>query len=48
MFANLISDMDLHYFDKSSELAVPEPVVGKLYAALVSSDWHRVKVISIV
>ena len=28
MFANLISDMDLHYFDKSSELAVPVPVVG--------------------
>ena len=60
MFDNLISDMDLHYFDKDSEpgnivrifdrsrkrniSVVLEPVVGKIYAAQVSSDWHRVKV----
>jgi len=46
MFDNLISDMDLHYFDKSSELDVIEPEVGKLYAAQVSSDWHRVQILS--
>ena len=47
MFDNPVSDMDLHYFDNNCEAvaAVPEPVVGKLYAAQVSSDWHRVKVI---
>jgi len=46
MFDNLISDMDLHYFDKSSELDISEPEIGKLYAAQVSSDWHRVRILS--
>ena len=60
MYDNLISDMDLHYFDKFKTpgrqfmlivahsqylmLGVTDIEVGKVYAAQVSSDWHRVKV----
>ena len=62
-YDNLISDMDLHYFDKNNtpgmQIAptilpfinysylisgVTEVAVGKVYAAQISSDWHRVKV----
>jgi len=46
MYDNLISDMDLHYFDKTKTPGVTDIIVGKLYAAQVSSDWHRVKVVS--
>ena len=60
MYDNLISDIDLHYFDKFKTpgkqfmlivahsqylmLGVTDIQVGKVYAAQVSSDWHRVKV----
>ncbi len=37
--------MDLHYYDKSAIPGLQEPDIGKIYAAQVSSDWHRVKVI---
>jgi len=46
MYDNLISDMDLHYFDKFKTPGVTDIQVGKVYAAQVSSDWHRVKVVS--
>merc|ERR550539_303224 len=36
--------MDLHYYDKDAIPRVGQPEVGKIYAAQVSSDWHRVKV----
>ena len=36
--------MDLHYYDKAAIPRVGQPEVGKIYAAQVSSDWHRVKV----
>ena len=38
--------MDLHYYDKSAIPGLQEPEIGKIYAAQVSSDWHRVKVSS--
>ena len=43
----LSGSMDLHYFDKSKIPVVKTPEIGKLYAAHVSSDWHRVKVVEI-
>lgn len=39
--------MDLHYYDKAAIPRVVQPEVGKIYAAQVSSDWHRVKVIEV-
>ena len=36
--------MDLHYYDKDAIPRIGQPEVGKIYAAQVSSDWHRVKV----
>jgi len=48
MFENLISEMELHYFDKTGQPVVASPEVGKLYAAQVASDWHRVRVLSCV
>jgi hypothetical protein len=44
-FEELSSGMDLHYYDKSAIPGLQEPDIGKIYAAQVSSDWHRVKVI---
>ncbi len=43
----LSSSMDLAYFDKSNIPVVKNPEIGKLYAAHVSSDWQRVKVVEI-
>ena len=68
MFENLISEMELHYFDKTGQPGTPlydstsispnpsypsfvvvaSPEVGKLYAAQVASDWHRVRVMHIL
>ena len=39
--------MDLHYYDKEAIPRVGQPEVGKIYAAQVSSDWHRVKVVEV-
>lgn len=39
--------MDLHYYDKEAIPRIGQPEVGKIYAAQVSSDWHRVKVIEV-
>jgi len=46
-FEDLSSNMDLHYYDKAAipRVAAPEP--GRVYAAQVSSDWHRVKVLEV-
>lgn len=46
-FEDLSSNMDLHYYDKNAIPGVGEPEVGKIYAAQVSSDWHRVKVVEV-
>merc|ERR1719219_498915 len=46
MYEDLISGLDLHYFDASQTAGVTDIVLGKLYAAQISSDWHRVKVLS--
>jgi len=46
-FEDLSSNMDLHYYDKQAIPRVSQPEVGKIYAAQVSSDWHRVKVIEV-
>ena len=46
-FDELSATMDLHYYDKSSIPGVQKPEIGKLYAAYVSSDWHRVKVVEL-
>ena len=43
-FEDLSSNMDLHYYDKQTIPRVGQPEVGKIYAAQVSTDWHRVKV----
>lgn len=43
-FEELSSGMDLHYYDKAAIPGLQEPDIGKIYAAQVSSDWHRVKV----
>ena len=43
-FEDLSSNMDLHYYDKATIPRVGQPEVGKIYAAQVSADWHRVKV----
>ena len=37
--------MDLHYYDKDAIPRIGQPELGKVYAAQVSSDWHRVKVL---
>ena len=39
--------MDLHYYDKDAIPRVGQPEVGKIYAAQVSSDWHRVRVLEV-
>jgi len=46
-FEDLSSNMDLHYYDKEAIPRVGQPEVGKIYAAQVSSDWHRVKVVEV-
>ena len=47
LFDDLSSDMDIHYYDKTAIPGVGRPEIGKLYAAHVSSDWHRVKVVEL-
>jgi len=46
-FEDLSSNMDLHYYDKAAIPRVSQPEVGKIYAAHLSSDWHRVKVVEV-
>ena len=46
-FDDLSGSMDLHYYDKSAIPGVQRPEIGKLYAAHVSADWHRVKVVEL-
>ena len=46
-FDELSSSMDLHYYDKTATPGVQRPEIGRLYAAYVSSDWHRVKVVEV-
>ena len=46
-FDELSSSMDLHYYDKTATPVVRRPEIGRYYAAYVSSDWHRVKVVEL-
>ena len=46
-FEDLSSNMDLHYYDKEAIPAVTAPEVGRIYAAHLSSDWHRVRVVEV-
>ena len=46
-FEDLSSNMDLHYYDKDSIPRVSQPEVARIYAAHLSSDWHRVRVIEV-
>ncbi len=43
-FDEMVTDMELHYFDADNQPAVSQPQVGRLYAAKVDSEWHRVEV----
>jgi len=44
LFDELATNMELHYFEAEKAKKVERPVLGKLYAAKVEGDWHRVEV----
>jgi len=44
LFDELATNMELHYFEAEKMTPVEKPVMGKLYAAKVEGDWHRVEV----
>lgn len=51
-FDDMVTNMELKYFETDSvplnkELVVANPEVGKLYAAKVEGDWHRVEVTNV-
>ena len=46
-FENLATDMELHYFNEAAIPAVAKPEVGRLYAAKVDGEWHRVEVVDV-
>jgi len=46
-FEDLSSNMDLHYYDKEAIPRVVGPEVGRVYAAHLSADWHRVRVVEV-
>ena len=46
-FEDLSSNMDLHYYDKEAIPRVGGPEVGRVYAAHLSADWHRVRVVEV-
>merc|ERR1719175_563634 len=43
-FDELATNMELHYFEAEKMPPVERPLLGKLYAAKVEGDWHRVGV----
>ena len=46
-FDDLVTNMELHYFNADTLPSVSSPTVGKLYAAKVDSEWHRVEITSV-
>ena len=46
-FDDLVTNMELHYFNVDTMPSVSSPTVGKLYAAKVDSEWHRVEITSV-
>ena len=46
-FDDLVTNMELHYFNVDTMPSVSIPTVGKLYAAKVDSEWHRVEITSV-
>ncbi len=46
-FEDLITEMELHYYDVDKIPHVTKPVIGRIYAAVVEGEWHRVEVISL-
>ena len=43
-FDDLVTNMELHYFNADKMPSVFNPTVGKLYAAKVDGEWHRIEV----
>lgn len=43
-FDDLVTNMELHYFNTDKMPSVFNPTVGKLYAAKVDGEWHRIEV----
>ena len=46
-FDDLVTNMELHYFNADAMPSVFSPTVGKLYAAKVDGEWHRVEVTNV-
>merc|ERR1719376_1215648 len=47
-FDDLVTNMELHYFEWDKMPAITQPIVlGRLYAAKVEGDWHRVEVTNV-
>ena len=46
-FDDLVTNMELHYFNSDTMPSVLDPTVGKLYAAKVDGEWHRVEVTNV-
>ena len=46
-FDDLVTNMELYYFNTDTMPSVLIPTVGKLYAAKVDGEWHRVEVTNV-
>jgi hypothetical protein len=46
-FEDLITEMELHYYDVNKIPHVTKPVIGRIYAAMVEGEWHRVEAVSL-
>lgn len=46
-FEDMSTSMELCYYDMSDIPRIKEPEIGRIYAAHVASDWHRVKVVNV-
>ena len=46
-FDDLVTNMELYYFNADTMTSVSSPTVGKIYAAKVDSEWHRVEITSV-
>ena len=43
-YEELVTEMELHYFNSSDFISVTNPTIGKIYALKYDGQWHRVKV----
>jgi len=46
-FEDMSTSMELCYYDMADIPRIKEPEIGRIYAAHVASDWHRVKVVNV-